>query len=145
MTRGTLPADGSFVRFYRKTFGHVVAAVYTGGTIAHLLKLVFSFGWEYMPYWVDWALIVLGTYGGFGLVIFALDVRWRGVWEKLVHGLIAVHLLASVLVHVWTVVIGSHRFFTLFPYEYSYFALVYFAFFAWRSWTMKLVPADTGM
>ena len=110
---------------YRRTFGRAVAVVYTGGTIAQGLKLIFAFGWEYMPYWVDWALIVLGTYGGVGLVRFAGQIMWRGTWEKVVHGLIAAHLLVSVAVHAWVVAIGSHEFFTIFPYEYSYFAVAY--------------------
>jgi hypothetical protein len=93
-----------------------------------------------MPFWVDWALIVLGTYGGVGLIVFARQIAWRGVWEKAAHALIVTHLLVSVGVHARTVAIGSHEFFTKFPYEYSYFAVAYFAFFAWRSWTMKLVP-----
>ena len=129
---------------YRQTFGRAVAVVYTGGTLAQSLKLVFAFGWEYMPFWVDWALIVLGTYGGLGLILFAGQIAWRGAWEKVVHGLIAAHLLVSVGVHAWVVIIGSHEFFTVFPYEYSYFAVAYFAFFAWRSWTMKLVPPSGG-
>lgn len=134
-----MTTDGSFiVTRYRNTFGHAVAIVYTGGTVAQILKLVFAFGWEYMPFWVDWALIVLGTYGGVGLLLFMRHVTWRGTWEKIVHGLIAAHLLVSVIVHVRVVVVGSHEFFTIFPYEYSYFAVVYFAFFAWRSWTMRL-------
>ncbi len=127
---------------YRRTFGRAVAIVYTGGTIAQSLKLIFAFSWEYMPYWVDWALIVLGTYGGVGLIVHVRQVAWRGTWEKVVHWLIVVHLLVSVAVHAVVVVIGSHEFFTLFPYEYSYFAVGYFAVFAWRSWTMKLKPAS---
>lgn len=126
---------------YRRTFGRVVAIVYTAGTVAQALRLLLAFGLEYMPFWVDWALIVLGTYGGVGLILFARSVAWRGAWEKVVHSLIATHLLVSVVLHMWVVVVGSHDFFTVFPYEYSYFAVVYFGFFAWRSWTMKLIPA----
>jgi hypothetical protein len=129
---------------YRRTFGRAVAVVYTGGTVAQSLKLVFAFGWEYMPFWVDWALILLGTYGSVGLILFAGQIAWRGTWEKVVHGLIAAHLLVSVVVHAWIVVVGSHDFFTIFPYEYSYFAVAYFGFFAWRSWTMKLLPPSGG-
>ncbi len=128
---------------YRRTFGRVVAVVYTGGTVAQSLRLVFAFDLQYMPFWIDWALVVLGTYGGVGLVLYAGQVAWRGAWEKVVHGLIATHLLVSVVVHAWVVVVGSHEFFTNFPYEYSYFAVVYFGFFAWRSWTMKLVPTSS--
>lgn len=129
---------------YRTTFGRVVAIVYTGGTAAQALRLLVAFGWEDMPFWVDWALVVLGTYGGVGLVLFASSVAWRGAWEKVVHGLIATHLLVSVVVHIWVLAVGSHEFFRVFPYEYSYFAVVYFGFFAWRSWTMKLIPEVIG-
>ena len=129
---------------YRRTFGRAVAVVYTGGTVAQGLKLILAFGWEYMPFWVDWALIVLGTYGGLGLILFARHIAWRGAWEQVVHWLIVGHLLISVGVHAWTLVIGSHQFYTVFPYEYSYFAVAYFGFFAWRSWTMKLVPVSAG-
>ncbi len=127
---------------YRATFGRAVAVVYTGGTVAQALHLVLDFSWGDMPFWVDYALIVLGSYGGVGLIVFAPSVAWRGTWEMVVHTLIVIHLLASVLVHVWTVVVGNHQFFTLFPYEYSYFAVAYFAVFAWRSWTMQLIPTE---
>jgi hypothetical protein len=86
----------------------------------------------------------MGTYGGLGLLIFARRVAWRGGWEKLVHGLIVAHLFMSILVHVRALLVGNHEFFTAFPYEYSYFAVVYFAFFAWRSWTMKLASPVPG-
>jgi hypothetical protein len=134
----------SMLRHYRRTFGRAVAIVYTGGMVAQILHLLLGFGWEYMPFWVDWVLIVVGTYGGLGLLIFARKVAWRGAWERVVHGLIVVHLLMSVLVHVRALLVGNHEFFAVFPYEYSYFAVIYFGFFAWRSWTMKLVPLSTG-
>jgi hypothetical protein len=97
-----------------------------------------------MPFWVDWALIVLGTYGGAGLILYSRQIAWRGTWEKVVHWLIVTHLLVSVVVHVWIVIVGSHEFFTVFPYGYSYFAAAYFACFAWRSWTMRLLPPSGG-
>jgi hypothetical protein len=134
----------SMLRHYRRTFGRAVAIVYTGGMVAQILHLLLGFGWEYMPFWVDWVLIVVGTYGGLGLLIFARKVAWRGAWERVVHLLIVVHLLMSVLVHVRALLVGNHEFFAVFPYEYSYFAVIYFGFFAWRSWTMKLVPLSTG-
>ena len=130
----------SGVRTYRRTFSRAVAIVYTGGTVAQVLHLLLRFGWEDMPFWVDWALIVVGTYGGLGLLLFARSVAWRGGWEKVVHGLIVVHLFASIVMHVRALVVRNHEFFAAFPDAYSYFAAAYFAFFAWRSWTMKLIP-----
>jgi hypothetical protein len=133
------------LRHYEKTFARAVAIVYTGGAVAQLLHLLLKFGWQYMPFWVDWVLIVVGTYGGLGLLLFVRRVAWRGRWEQVVHGLIVAHLFMSILVHARAIIIGDHAFFTTFPHEYSYFALLYFAFFAWRSWTMKLAPQTGGM
>ena len=132
------------VDFYRRSFGRVVAVVYTGGTVAQVLRLLVghSFNFNDMPFWVDWALVVLGSYGGIGLLVFARQVDYRGVWEKVVHGLIAAHLLVSVVVHLWAIVVHSHAMFAVFPYGYSFFATAYFAAFAWRSWTMRLKDAE---
>ncbi len=141
--------DHQLLRFYRNSFGRVVAVVYTGGTVAQVLRLLVGFSFDDMPFWVDWALVVLGSYGGIGLLVFARQVDYRGVWEKVVHGLIAAHLLVSVAVHVWPIVVHSHAMFAVFPYGYSFFATAYFAAFAWRSWTMRLkvaerIPGATG-
>ena len=65
------------------------------------------------------------------------DPDYRGWWEKPVHFLIITHLIASVALHLWAIYTQSHDIFGVFPYEYSYFALVYFVFFAWRSWTVR--------
>jgi hypothetical protein len=62
----------------------------------------------------------------------------RGRWERPVHFIIIFHLTLSVAVHVWAIIVQSHSVFAFFPIEYSYFALLYFVFFAWRSWTVKI-------
>jgi hypothetical protein len=49
-----------------------------------------------------------------------------------------VHLGSSILVHIWILAVNSHRVLAMFSLGYSYFAAVYFAFFAWRSWTIRL-------
>jgi len=69
------------------------------------------------------------------------EVLYRGWWEKATHWLIVVHLSVSVVVHVWILAVRSHEVLSVFSYGYSYAALAYFAFFAWRSWTMRLRPA----
>ncbi len=136
--------DRRLLDFYRHSFGRVVAVVYTGGTVAQVLRLLvgYSFNFNDMPFWVDWALVVLGSYGGIGLLVFARQVDYRGVWEKVVHGLIAAHLLVSVVVHLWAIIAHSHTMFAVFPYWYSVLATAYFAAFAWRSWTMRLKDAE---
>ena len=123
---------------FRHTFGHVVAAIYTAGTIFHIVRLSIRLGWEEMPYLPDWILVLLGSYAAVGLIVFASEVEFRGTWERVVHWLIVSHLLISVALHAWMLVAHSHEPLAIFSLVYSYFGAVYFAFFAWRSWTMRL-------
>ena len=116
------------------------AVLYTGGSIAQLMKLMIDFPWQAVPFIIDWVIVVLGCVGAATLVAQTSQIAYRGAWEKPVHFLIIVHLLVSVALHLWTIVQASHDFFSAFPYSYSYFGLVYFVFFAWRSWTIKLKP-----
>ena len=119
---------------------HAVALLYTGGAIAQLLKLVVDFPWQSMPFIIDWVIVVLGCVGAATLTVQTKRIAYRGVWERPVHFLIIIHLSVSVALHLWTIVEASHDLYSAFPYSYSYFALVYFAFFAWRSWTVKSLP-----
>ena len=128
--------------FLRAYWGRLVAVVYTAGAIAHIVRLVARFGFEEMPFFPDWGIVLLGTPGVVGLVLYADEVVYRGRWERVVHWLIAVHLFASVCVHVWILVEQTHEMLSVFSLEYSYFALAYFGLFAWRSWTMKMKPTE---
>lgn len=121
---------------------HAVAVLYTGGSIAQLLKVIYDFPWQEMPYVIDWLIIILGTIGMITLAIQTRNIDYRGWWEKPVHFLIIAHLGVSVLLHPWTIYIQNHDLYAAFPLGYSYFALMYFVFFAWRSWTVTLI--NTG-
>jgi len=118
---------------------HAVAVLYSGGSVAQLLKLIYDFPWQEMPFVIDWLIVVLGTIGGTTLAIQIRNIAYRGWWEKPVHFLIIVHLGVSVALHLWSIYVGNHDLYAAFPIEYSYFALVYFVFFAWRSWTVTLI------
>ena len=93
-----------------------------------------------MPFEVDWVIVCLGPIGVIGLIVFSKHVDYRGRWEHITHWLIVVHLFISVVVHAWILAVGSHQALSIFAYSYSYFATAYFAFFAWRSWTMRFKP-----
>ena len=131
----------------RDNFAKAVALIYTAGTVAHVLRLIYRLTWQEMPYFPDWILSILGMIGVAGLVMFAREVDYRGTWERIPHWLIVAHLGVSVVVHIWILAVHSHEVLAVFSFSYSYFAAVYFAFFAWRSWTMRLKPAaasDSG-
>lgn len=127
---------------FRAVFPRAVALLYTVGTIFHAVRLIFGFQLRDFPYAMDWAVAVVGSLGAAGLVIYAREVVYRGAWERVVHWLIAIHLAASALFHVWILALRSHDALLVFPHGYSYFALAYFALFAWRSWTMRWRPRE---
>ena len=135
------PSDrGVFLGLLRIVFPRVIALIYTGGTVAHILRLIVLFDLTETPFWVDWVLVILGPIGVIGLIVFSKDIRYRGRWEHITDWLIFVHLSISVAFHVWIIAVGSHEAVSVFPYAYSYFATAYFGFFAWRSWTMQFKP-----
>ena len=117
---------------------HAVAALYSGGTVAQLLKLLYDFPWQKMPFIIDWLIVILGTIGIVALATQTRHVDYRGWWERPIHFLIIAHWGVSVVLHLWTIYVQNHDLYAAFPREYSYFALAYFAFFAWRSWTIKV-------
>ena len=118
---------------------HAVAVLYSGGTVAQLLKLLYEFPWQEMPFIIDWLIVILGSIGAVALAAQTRNIDYRGWWERPIHFLIIAHLSVSVILHLWTIYVHNHDLYGAFPLEYSYFALVYFAFFAWRSWTIRLV------
>ena len=63
-----------------------------------------------------------------------------GWWQHITHWLIFVHLSISVIFHVWIIAVRSPDAVTVVGYAYSYFAALYFGFFAWRAWTMRFKP-----
>ena len=128
---------GVFLRLLRKVFPKIVAMVYTAGTVVHILRLIFRLELKKMPFEVDWVIVTLGPIGVTGLIVFSKHVHYRGRWEPVTHWLIIIHLFISVVVHAWILAVHSHQALSIFAYSYSYFATIYFAFFAWRSWTMR--------
>ncbi len=124
--------------FLRAHSGRLVAVVYTAGTIAHIVRLALRFSFDQMPFFPDWGVVLLGTPGVIGLLLYADEVDYRGRWERVLHWLIVAHLFISVCLHVWILVEQTHEMLAVFSLGYSYFAVAYFGLFAWRSWTMKM-------
>lgn len=129
--------DLEFVRVVKLGL-HSVAVLYSGGSIAQLLKLIYDFPWQEMPFVIDWLIVILGTTGLATLTMQTRHIDYRGWWERPVHFLIIAHLGISVVLHLWTIYVQNHDVYAVFPREYSYFALAYFVFFAWRSWTISI-------
>ena len=46
--------------FYYKTFARICLLPYIGGTIIHILRLIYGFSIEEIPSEVDWVVVVIG-------------------------------------------------------------------------------------
>ena len=123
---------------------HTTAVLYTGGSIGQMLRVITNFQLQNLPYIIDWAILILGSIGTVTLVSITTRIAYRGRWEKPVHFMIIIHLVLSIALHAWAILVHSHDVFGVFPVEYSYFALLYFVFFAWRSWTIKVRNDDVA-
>ena len=125
---------------YSRSVHYTVAVLYTLGTIAQLLRLLLGFSPQDMPFLFDWILVLAPAYAAIGLIVLTRAVEWRGRWEQLLHGLIVIHLVGTAALHTYVIATSSHSALAPFSRRYSYFAVAYFAVFAWRSWTMRLRP-----
>ena len=112
--------------FYYKTFARVCLLPYIGGTIFHILRLVYKFPIEEMPCEVDGVVVVIGGYGGLGLIIFAGKIPFKNTWDKAAYGLLIFHLDGSVIVHAYIIYAGNHHVLGIFPVWYSFIAVGYF-------------------
>ena len=112
--------------FYYKTFARVCLLPYIGGTIIHILRIIYDFPIEEIPLEIDWFIVVIGGYGGLGLIIFANKVIFKNAWDKIAYGLLIFHLDGSVILHAYLLFIGNHDILNIFPYWYSFIAIGYF-------------------
>jgi len=79
-----------------------------------------------MPVAVDWVVVTLGGYAGLGLIVFARQIPFRNIWDKIAYGLLIVHLDGSVIVHAYILFSGNQSVLGIFPYWYSFVAVGYF-------------------
>jgi len=99
---------------------------YVGGTILHILRLIYNIKIEDIPFEIDWFIILIGGYGGLGLLVFINKVPFKNTWEKIVYGLLIFHLNGSMILHAYILFVGKHDILNVFPYWYSYIAVFFF-------------------
>ena len=112
--------------FYYKTFARICLVPYIGGTIIHILRLIYDFPIDEIPFAVDWFVVAVGGYGGLGLIIFANKIQFKNIWDRIAYGLLIFHLDGSVILHAYILFAASHETLSIFPYWYSFFAVGYF-------------------
>ena len=111
---------------YFRSFARVCLLPYIGGTIIHILRLVYHLPITEIPVEVDWVVVTVGGYAGLGLIIFANRIPFKNIWDKIAYGLLILHLDGSVIIHTYILYAGNHSVLGVFPYWYSYVAVGYF-------------------
>ncbi len=112
--------------FYFKTFARLALVPYIGGTVIHILRLIYNFSIDEMPFEVDWLIVIIGGYAGLGLIVYAVRIPFHGLLDKIIYGLLIFHLDGSVILHAYILWAGSHEVLNVFSYGYSFFAVAYF-------------------
>jgi len=97
-----------------------------GGTILHVLRLIYNPQIADMPSEIDWFVVIIGSYGGVGLLVFARQLMLKNIWDKTAYALLVFHLIGSVILHAYMLIVGNHNTLNIFPYWYSFIAVGYF-------------------
>jgi len=50
--------------FYFKTFARLALLPYIGGTVIHILRLIYNLPIDKIPFEVDWLVVIIGGYAG---------------------------------------------------------------------------------
>ncbi len=112
--------------FYYKTFARLALLPYIGGTVIHIVRLIYNFPLDEMPWEADWLVVLIGGYAGLGLIIYANRIPFKNLFDKIIYGLLIFHLDGSVILHTYILWVGSHDVLNVSPYWYSFIAVVYF-------------------
>jgi len=112
--------------FYYRTFAKVAIVPYVGGTIAHILRLIYKFPIEEAPFWIHWIVVLFGGYASIGFIFHVKKIKFKGIIDKLLYGLVIFHLGGSVIMHTYSLVVQNNNWMGVFSLEFSYFAIFYF-------------------
>ena len=123
--------------FYFQTFARLALLPYIGGTVIHILRLIYNFPITEIPFEADWLVVTVGGYAGIGLIIYANRVPFQNLFDKIIYGLLIFHLDGSVILHTYILWVGSHEILGVFSYGYSYFAVAYFMGFGYYVLRLK--------
>jgi hypothetical protein len=128
------------IELHRTSFPSLTAALYAGGALAHLVRVLVGLPLAQMPFLIDWIVTLLALYGGLGFALYFRDLAPARRWRRVCVVLMLAHLLATVVLHLYILAAASHAVLGIFPVGYSAAALAYFTFFAWLAATTH-VPA----
>ena len=97
------------------------------------MSVIFKPPLDQMPNEAHGILTILAGYAGLGFILSIKKVDFRNLADKIVYGLILFHLSTSALLHAYSIIWDTNDWLKLFSPSYSYFAVIYFASFAYYS------------
>ena len=103
----------------------------------HILRLIYNFPIDEIPFEVDWLVVIIGGYAGIGLIIYANKIPFQNLFDKIIYGLLIFHLDGSVILHAYILWVRSHEVLNVFSYGYSFFAVAYFMAFGYYVLRLK--------
>lgn len=124
----------------RKFWCHLASVallVYGAGCLAHILNLAGVLPIQQMPNAVHAAIMLFAGYSGLGFIANSRNVVFKNVADKLMYGLITVHLNLSALLHAYSILFHTNAWIALFPRWYSYVAVVYLVAFGYYSFNLR--------
>ena len=95
-----------------------------------MMVIIFRPPIDQMPDVVHFVITVLAGYAGIGFLLNFKKVNFRNLPDKIVYVIILFHLITSSLVHAYSIIWKTNNWLNFFHPVYNYFALVYFAAFA---------------
>ena len=114
---------------FRATFAKVAVLTYVMGTVVHLTLLFTHLPGTQMPSIAHVMVTFMAGYAALGFVVFAKQVVFRNRYDKIMYGLVTVHLAISALMHAYSMVFDTNNWLEVFPYAYSFVAAAYFIAF----------------
>ncbi len=109
----------------------MATVLYVAGAVLHALSLLGLLPIHQMPMVVHYVITSVGGFAGVGLIVGWKRVTFGSTRDRVIYGLICIHLLGSAGVHLYSIVTRSNAWIHVFPHWYSYIAVGYFLGFAY--------------
>ena len=114
---------------YKATFSKAGAFIYAAGIASFVASLVFRFPVQKVPDVVHVVILIAASYSGIGFVIYFRRAVLSSALQRTIYVLILLHLCGSAAMHLYSIVLQTNRWITVFPDWYPYLAVVYFGIF----------------
>ena len=125
-----IPGPSGLEELYRRTFLKVGALVLAAGAAAHALRLTVGLPVLETPDSIHAFLVVLPAYAAIGLIVYARRIALPGARNKVIFALATGLLVATVVMHAYSIVAQDNRWYGVFPMWYSALSVIAYGGFA---------------